>query len=56
MLSTINIVMVGLLAVCLIFYLLRRRTRIVTTQLNIGADTEGADTEVDQASSQTTAS
>ena len=49
--SAINVVMVGLLAVCLILYLLRRRTRIVTTQLNIGPDTK-----VDQASSQTKAS
>jgi len=51
MLSAINVVMVGLLAICLVLYLLRRRTRIVTTQLNVGPDTNA-----DQASSQTTAS
>jgi len=50
MLSAINVVMVGLLAICLVLYLLRRRTRIVTTQLNVGPDTK-----TDQASSQSTA-
>ena len=50
MLSAINVVMVGLLAICLVLYLLRRRTRIVTTQLNVGPDPK-----TDHASSQSTA-
>ena len=51
MLSAINVVMIGLLGVFLVLYLLRRRTRLVTTQLNVGGRADA-----DDASTQTTAS
>ena len=46
MLSGVNFLLIGTVAVLLVLYLLRRRTRIVTSHVAIsGADTESANVQ-----------
>ena len=42
MISGINIVLVSTVAVLLVLYLLRRRTRIVTSQVSPSSDTQSS--------------
>ena len=41
MLYGINVVLFTLTSVCIALYLLKRRTRVVTTQLGLQSDPEG---------------